>query len=104
VQMTSATIVAQPGVLLRNWRDQSAVLSQMFMLTLRRHLHHLAPSDGLSPQRSLRELGLDSMKAVTLMLDLESQFGVTLPESSLRPETFANAATLWTEVDKSMRP
>jgi hypothetical protein len=38
------------------------------------------------------------MEAVALVLDLEKVFGVTLPEVSLRPETFACPASLWTEV------
>ena len=78
--------------------------NQTFIDILRRHLRYLAPSEELTPETPLRELGLDSMEAVALVLDLEDEFGVILPESSLRAETFASAANLWSEVDKSLRP
>ena len=79
------------------------MLNQTFSAILRRHLRYLAPSEELAPETPLRELGLDSMEAVTLVLDLEDEFGVTLPESSLTAETFANAEALWVEVERATR-
>jgi acyl carrier protein len=43
------------------------------------------------------------MVAIALLLDLENEFGVTLPDSSLKPETFASANHLWAEVEKAGR-
>ncbi len=77
--------------------------SNEFIVILRRHLRYLAPSEQLVAETSLRELGLDSMGTIALVLDLEKGLGVTLPESMLRPETFVNAANLWTVVDVLMR-
>jgi acyl carrier protein len=74
---------------------------QRFIAILRSHLRYLAPAEELTPDTSLRELGLDSMMAVALLLDLENEFGVTLPDSSLNPETFASANHLWAEVEKA---
>ena len=75
----------------------------MFITILRRHLRYLGPSESLTPETPLREFGLDSMEAVALVLDLEYEFGITLPKSSLGVETFASAANLWVEVDKLVR-
>jgi acyl carrier protein len=74
---------------------------QKFITILRSHLRYLSPAEELAPDTPLRELGLDSMVAVALLLDLENEFGVTLPDSSLRPETFESANHLWAEVEKA---
>lgn len=79
------------------------MVDQKFIAILRRHLRYLVPAEELPADAPLRELGLDSMAAVGLVLELESAFGVTFTESNLRPETFASAASLWTEVAASMR-
>jgi acyl carrier protein len=65
---------------------------------LRRHLRYLDPAAELTPGSDLRSLGLDSMAAVALMLDVEDEFGVVLPDSSLVHETFATPASLWAAV------
>nr|ASV46807.1 HerS [uncultured bacterium]ASV47019.1 HerS [uncultured bacterium] len=78
------------------------MLNQTFADILRRHLRYLAPSDELEMETQLKELGLDSMETVALVLELEHEFGVTFPERSLRSETFASASRLWLEVDKLM--
>lgn len=77
--------------------------NQTFIAILRRHLRYLPPSEELAPETPLQELGLDSMEAVALVLDLEDEFGMTLPESSFRAETFASADNLWVEVEKAAR-
>lgn len=35
------------------------------------------------------------------MLDLEDEFGITLPDSSLAAGTFETAATLWAAIEAS---
>ena len=48
----------------------------------------------LTIDASLQQLGLDSMTAIDLLLDLERTFGILLPESLLTAETFRTPATL----------
>lgn len=79
------------------------VIDQRFTAILRRHLPYLVPAEVLPADAPLRELGLDSMAAVGLVLDLENELGVTFTESTLREETFASAADLWSAVGKTMR-
>jgi len=79
------------------------VIDQRFTAILRRHLPYLVPAEELPADVPLRELGLDSMAAVGLVLDLEKELAVTFTESTLLPETFATAADLWTAVARSMR-
>jgi len=79
------------------------VIDQRFIAIVRRHLRLHVPVEELALDTPLRELGLDSMAAVGLVIDLESELGVTLPESSLTAETFVDFASLWSAVSKSMR-
>jgi acyl carrier protein len=74
-------------------------MPEEFSAILRRHLRYLPPDKPLAPDAPLRDLGLDSMAAVTLMLDLEDEFGITLPDSELTRNTFATPAALWAAVD-----
>jgi acyl carrier protein len=42
----------------------------------------------------LGKLGLDSMAAINLLVDLEQEFGIQVPDSLLTPETFATGRSL----------
>lgn len=50
--------------------------------------------DELADDAVLRDLGMDSMSALNLMLDLEEEFDVQFPEELLTDETFRSAASL----------
>jgi acyl carrier protein len=78
------------------------VLEEIFISTLKKHLRHLGPFEKLGSETSLKELGLDSLEAVALVLDLENKLGVVFGEHSLRAETFVNSAALWKEVHQLM--
>ncbi|GHG14343.1 MULTISPECIES: acyl carrier protein [Amycolatopsis] len=69
-----------------------------FESILRRHLRYL-PSEGmLEPDSSLHGLGLDSMRSVELLFDLEDSYEVTLPDEALTAETFATPRSLYAVV------
>jgi acyl carrier protein len=57
------------------------------------------------PAADLRDLGLDSMGAIDLLLDLEQAFDVVFPDELLTDETFRSvrslAAALQTLVDET---
>jgi acyl carrier protein len=73
-------------------------VEERYTAVLRRHLRYLADGAPLPAGASLRDLGLDSMAAVGLLLDLEDAFGMELPDASLTAGTFATAGTLWAAV------
>ncbi len=60
---------------------------------LRRHLP-LAPDDELDLSEELLLLGLDSMGAIALLLDLEEAFAIEFPREMLDPQIFHSGATL----------
>lgn len=65
---------------------------------LRRHLPFLPTDSALEAERSLRDLGLDSLGAVELLATLEQAYGVRFVDDLLSMETFATAGTLWAAV------
>jgi len=64
---------------------------------LRRHLRYAGPS-AIDQDASLRDLGLNSMQAIELLFDVESEFGIEVPDELLTEQTFATAATLWSAI------
>jgi acyl carrier protein len=48
----------------------------------------------LPPEARLSELGMSSIKMVTLMLALEREFGLTIPQSEITPENLRSVASL----------
>jgi len=76
-------------------RDHEQPWSNEFEEVLRRHLLYYTEDAPLDPEALLVEYGLDSMAAITLMLDLESTLSVRFSEEALTSESFATAAALW---------
>ncbi|EYT81902.1 MULTISPECIES: phosphopantetheine-binding protein [unclassified Streptomyces] len=54
---------------------------------------------GLRPEERLRALGLNSMRAVDLVLDLEDRFDFAFPDDRFTDENFATEASLWAAVE-----
>lgn len=74
-----------------------------FRTTLLAHLPY-ADSDDLGPDDDLAALGLDSMGTVQLLIDLEENFGLELPDELITEGTFATAGSLWLTVSSLIEP
>ncbi len=48
----------------------------------------------------LSELGVSSIKMVSLMLAIETEFDLTIPQSEITPENFASLATVEALINK----
>ncbi len=75
-------------------------VSEMLPMVLARHLRRVPENVDWSAV-TLADLGLDSMVAIELVLDIEDTFGAQFPEDLLLRETFGTLRTL-TAVVKSM--
>jgi acyl carrier protein len=71
---------------------------------VRAHLSFLDAADPLPPDASLRDLGLNSLAAIDLLLDLEQTFGVVFPNELLTEETFRTASSIASAVVRLTRP
>jgi acyl carrier protein len=61
-------------------------------------LRSFLPLIGTGPlpeEARLRDLGLDSIQAVDLLLGIEDTFQISLPDEVLNDETFTTAGGLW---------
>ena len=68
--------------------------TEKLVLILREHLQFVGKGRELAMTDELAELGLDSMGAVGLLLDLESAFSIAFPDEMLVPETFRTVGSL----------
>jgi acyl carrier protein len=68
-------------------------ITTQFEEVLRRHLRS-AKSDAINYDVELAQLGLDSMTAVAVLLDMEKMFGIKFPDDMLVEGTFRTARRL----------
>ncbi|MFC4859243.1 phosphopantetheine-binding protein [Actinophytocola glycyrrhizae] len=66
-----------------------------FEAILRTYLPELPPADPLPENVRLANLGLDSLRTLGLILDIQEQYQVTFTDDELNPDTFATSASLW---------
>ena len=67
---------------------------------LRRHAPAVPALDSEAAVASLPAAGLTSMAAVKLMLALEAEFGIAIPDPDLTPENFATLDTIVALVER----
>ncbi|WP_405160842.1 phosphopantetheine-binding protein [Nocardia sp. NBC_01499] len=73
--------------------------AESFEKTLRTYLPLLSADQEVTPDLNLADHGLDSLATVSLLLDLEETFVVTIPDHLLSVTTFATPAGLWEVID-----
>lgn len=69
-------------------------LETRFEAVLRPRLRLLPADQPLDYQEKLGKLGLDSMAAIDLLMELEGQIGTPIPDELLTAETFSTAHNL----------
>lgn len=67
-----------------------ANVANRLLVIVRQYAPGLPASDAEVSMASLPEAGLTSMAAVKLMLAIEAEFGIAIPDADLTPENFAN--------------
>ncbi|MCB8978814.1 MAG: acyl carrier protein [Ardenticatenaceae bacterium] len=69
-------------------------VTEKLLTVLSKHLKFADDPQAIPMDKPLDELGLDSMGAVNLLLDLEDSFEISFPGSLLSEDTFKTAANL----------
>jgi acyl carrier protein len=69
-------------------------IHEKFLAVVSKHLRFCNGSQAFPMETDLGALGLDSMSAIRLLLDLEQTFGILFPDALLTAETFRTASTL----------
>jgi len=70
---------------------------------VRRILAARAIAQPVLPHADLREAGLTSLDMVSLVLSVESEFGIKIPEREITPANFRSIATIETLVARLRR-
>ena len=64
------------------------IVTQVISVLARRHPGKSLVAADVTPERELRELGLDSLATVNLMLAIESEFDIFIPQADMVPQNF----------------
>ena len=67
---------------------------------LRPRLRFLNEGDAVPMDEDLGKLGLDSMASIDLLMDIESQLGVQIPDEMMTVDTFATGNHLLAVIEK----
>jgi acyl carrier protein len=59
---------------------------------------------GVRPDATLVDIGLTSMDMVSLMLGVEAEFDLTIPQSEITPENFRSVETLERMIVSQLQP
>ncbi|CAM3727629.1 phosphopantetheine-binding protein [Kibdelosporangium persicum] len=70
-----------------------------FVAVLRPYLKYAGDRE-ITADARLRDLGLDSMRAIELLFAIEDTFGVSIPDERLTDETFETGRSLWSVVEE----
>ncbi|HEY6516049.1 MAG TPA: phosphopantetheine-binding protein [Steroidobacteraceae bacterium] len=73
---------------------------ERLLALVRKILGAPAANRPLAVDARLSELGISSIKMVTLMLAIEAEFDVTIPQSEINPDSFATLASLEALVER----
>jgi acyl carrier protein len=70
-------------------------MSPQLVAAIREHLPLVPPDVPITPDFDLVAGGLDSLAMVSLLLHLEEEFRVKIPDDKLNWATFRTPGTLW---------
>ena len=77
---------------------QDRIRTQVVAILTRAHPDRAVSAGDLGEERDLRELGLDSLGLVNLMLAIEAEFDIFIPQADMVPQTFRSVSTIATVV------
>ncbi|MEH2609805.1 acyl carrier protein [Bradyrhizobium sp. AZCC 1693] len=72
----------------------NASVQDRVLVVVRSVLKQNAITADVHPESRLVDMGLDSMDMVALMLKVEAEFDLTLPQPEITPENFQSVKTL----------
>jgi acyl carrier protein len=70
-----------------------------FVAMLRPFLKYAGEQE-ITPSACMRDLGLDSMRAIELLFAIEDTYGVSIPDEMLTDATFETCGSLWSAIDE----
>ena len=74
--------------------DAQAVSTENVAAVVRRILEERSIQATVLPESDLRDVGLTSLDMVALVLSVEAEFALTIPESQITPANFKSIASI----------
>lgn len=78
----------------------AAELAPKLQEILRPKLRFLTPGNAVPMDEDLGRLGLDSMASIDLLMEIEQELGVQIPDELMTAETFATGRHLLAVIEK----
>jgi acyl carrier protein len=94
-------LIAMSGV---EMQDLAASVQDRVLSVVRIVLQENAIIADVHPESRLVDIGLDSMDMVALMLKVEAEFDLTLPQPEITPENFQSVKTMELMILNQLRP
>ena len=85
-------------------QDLTASIQDRVLSVVRSILDDNAVSVDIDPESRLVDIGLDSMDMVALMLKVEAEFDLTIPQPEIKPENFQSVKTLELMIRNQLAP
>lgn len=77
-------------------------IAPRLLALLRPHLRMLAPEAPIRLEDDLGKLGLDSLESIDVLMEIESEFGVIIPDDQVTVDTLATAGNLLQAIEAQM--
>ncbi|MFT5468509.1 MAG: acyl carrier protein [Verrucomicrobiales bacterium] len=74
--------------------QETTELTTKIEAIVRPHLKFLESEEALAPDMNLSQAGLDSMASINLILDLEDDLGISIPDDLLTENSFTSLANI----------
>lgn len=75
------------------------MIDEKFINLVKKHLKYLDKDKEFSIDESLKNLGLDSLESIHLLIDIEDIYNITMSDEHLTDNTFSTVSSLWKEVE-----
>jgi acyl carrier protein len=85
-------------------QSQALSVPERLIALVRQILGQPAASRLLPIDARLSDLGMSSIKMVNLMLAVEMEFDITIPQSDINPENFASVASVQALISRLLPP
>ena len=85
-------------------QDFAAGVQERVLSVVRNVLEQNAIIADVHPESRLVDIGLDSMDMVALMLKVDAEFDLTLPQPEITPENFQSVKTLGVMILNQLGP
>jgi acyl carrier protein len=80
--------------------DGELQIDEKLRSVLRSHLPEAAPDGPLAPDSTLVDLGIDSLRLVEFIIDLEDRFQIAIPDEEMLANNFNTVGTVSTLVNR----